>query len=298
MKPYRNILVGVNYTPSSELALQQAAIIAKESGTKLRAFHAIRPTEINEFVDYYGIDRKVMTSGARSSLEDFVERALGQNHNVTCLVSEGVPHHELCNLANESSADLLVIGAYPDPEDQRKIGQFAIRCLRIATMPILLVRGHSNHSFTSLTACIDFSKSTHPVLEHTGRLNLNCDQKVEIVHATSPPWLRPPRLRYQTEVFENREQKEQYHEILEGQLSGIKNSATSLYQATPSTLALEHEDPTSALIEHLDKAHSELAIIGRSGAGLKGLKTDLLGGTAEIIVRHAHCSVLIVPIVA
>jgi nucleotide-binding universal stress UspA family protein len=297
MKPYRNILVGVNYTPASELALKQAALIAQKSGTRLRAFHAIRPIEINEFVNFYGIDRKVMTSGAQSSLEAFVERALGQNNNVSCLVSEGVPHHELCTLANETGADLLVIGAYPYPEDQRKAGQFAIKCLRFATMPVLLVREQSNHSFARLTACVDFSKSTNPILQHTSRMNWDYDQKVEIVHASSPPWLRPARLRYQTEVFENREQKEQYHEILEGQLSSIKNSAPDSFQTTPSTIALEHEDPAFALIDHLAKAHSGLAIIGRSGAGFKGLKTDLLGGTAEIVIRHAHCSVLIVPIV-
>ena len=297
MKLYQNILVGVNYTDSSRHALWKANRIALQSGAKVTAFHAVPPAELNEFVSFYMIEHKMMMRAARTSLEDFVEGVLGNDNHVSCQVGEGIPHHELVSYANEGGFDLLVLGDDDYANDARKSGQFAIKCLRFATMPVLLVNRPDEKPGGLVLACVDFSKSTNPVLENAARIATGHQNRIEIVHSCRPPWLRPARLRYQTEVFENIEQKEQYREIMDGQLSGILKAASPLFHGNATTIRLEHEDPTTALLEHFDSSQCDLVVIGRSGRGIKGILTDLMGGTAESIIRHAKCPILVVPII-
>lgn len=294
MNAYQNILVGINYTEASRHALWKANRIALKSGAKLTAFHAVPPAELNEFVSFYMIEHKLMMRAARTSLEEFVESALGDDHRVTCEIGEGVPHHEVVSFANEGKFDLLVLGDDDYANDSRKAGQFAIKCLRFSTMPVLLVNEPEESPDGTISACIDFSKSTDSILEHVAKISGEGD-KLEIVHSCRPPWLRPARLRYQTQVFENKEQKQQFREILDGQLNAIQQSAGDEFPGEVTAERIEHEDPIGALLDHLSKSDSKLVIIGRNGKGFKGLITDIMGGTAETIIRHAKCPVLVIP---
>ena len=296
MKSYQNILVGINYTDASRHALKMAGRIALESGAKVTAFHVVPIAELNEFVSFYMIEHKAMMRAARSSLEDFVESELGNDHHVECRVGEGIPHHELVSQANEGGHDLLVLGDDDYAENPVDAGQFAIKCLRFAQMPVLLVNGAQTTIQGTISACLDFSASTEPVLENAARMATGHELTIKLVHACRPPWLRPGRLRYQTEVIVNQDQEQQFREILDGQLDGITKSAAPMFSAPVEPVRLEHEDTTTALLEYFETTPSDLIVIGRCGKGIKGLLTDLMGGTAEALIRHANCPVLIVPV--
>jgi nucleotide-binding universal stress UspA family protein len=297
MKPYQNILVGINYTDASRHALRMAHQIAHRSGATLTACHVVPMTELNEFVSFYLIEQEMMMKSARTSLEAFVDEVLGNSHSVICKVAEGIPHHEISSLAIDGQFDLLVLGDDDYANDSRKAGQFAIKCLRFVTMPLLLVNRPPEPSDNLIAACIDFSNSTTPVLEHAARM-ATPENKLHLVHTNRPPWLRPERLRYQTEVFEDHGQKQQFREILQGQVSGISQTAESLFPGEVEATCIENENPVEALLEHLASSPCGLIVLGRSGQGfIKGLVSNLLGGTAESIIRHATCPVLVIPIV-
>ncbi|MGJ8696775.1 MAG: universal stress protein [Verrucomicrobiaceae bacterium] len=295
MKSYQNILVGINYTDASRHALRMANQIAIRSGASLTACHVVPMAELNEFVTFYLIEQEMMMTAARSSLADFVEEVLGDEHQVSCKIAEGIPHHEIASLAIEGKFDLLVLGDDDYADDSRKAGQFAIKCLRFATMPVLLVNRPPAPSDTLIAACIDFSKSTTPILEHAARI-ATPNHHLHLIHTNRPPWLRPERLRYQTTVFEDQGQKEQFREILEGQLTAISRTAESTFPGQVDAACIEHQDPTEALLEHLASSSCGLIVLGRSGKGLKGIVSSLLGGTAEAIIRQATCPILIIPI--
>ena len=155
MKPFLNILVGVNYTESSRHALVEAKRIADENGAKITACHVVPIGDLTEFVDFYFIEHKIMLNAAQSSLEGFADEVLGKNHDIICRISEGIPHHELVSKANEEGHDLLILG---DESHNESAAQFVIKCLRFATMPVLLVNPPLNTP-GPVAACIDFSKS-------------------------------------------------------------------------------------------------------------------------------------------
>lgn len=297
MKPFLNILVGVNYTDSSRHALTEAFRIASENGAKVTACHVVPLGDLTEFVDFYMIEHASMIDAALSSLEGFVEEVLGKSHEVTCDIAEGIPHHELVSKANEDGYDLLVLGDDDYAEDTRKSGQFAIKCLRFATMPVLLVNEPMEDHSGPIAACVDFSDATKSIFSFAAQINLRTTSHVDIIHACRPPWLRPIRLRYRAEVSEDLALKEQFREILNGRLNAACETVSALFAKPANPILLESEDPTAALTQHLDKSDYRLIVIGRAGKGFKSLISDLLGGTAESVIRHAKTHVLIVPII-
>jgi nucleotide-binding universal stress UspA family protein len=296
MQSYRNILVGINYTTASRHALLKANRIASEEGAKLTACHVVPLGEITEFVDFYMIEHKIMTDAALSSLEGFVDETLGDDHGVTCLIREGIPHHELVARANEDGYDLLVIGDDDYAADSRKAGQFAIKCLRFAKMPVLLMNRPETSPDGPIAACLDLSGSTDPVLENAARLCAISSPELHLVHVARPPWLHPFKIRYRKEVFEDKGLKEQFREVLDGQLEVIEEKATKLTSSPIKICKFESEDPTHTLLDRLDSNDYNLVIIGRAGKGFKGLVTDFMGGTAETLIRHLGSPLLIVPI--
>ena len=293
MKPYQHILVGINYTDASRHALHKAGQIANSTGGKLTAYHVVPMPELDEFTAFYSIEHQAMKKAAQSSLEGFVDEVLGNDHPARCVVGEGIPHHELVSYANDGNHDLLVLGDDDYADNPRKSAHFAIKSLRFATMPVLLVNRPEEETKQTISACIDFSDSTTPILEHASHFTTINNASIELTHASRPPWLRPERLRYQTNVFEDEGQKEQYREILQGQLAGIKQSLSG---DDIKTTSIEDENPINALIEHLTQAPCGLIVIGRVGKGFKGLVSDFIGGTAETIIRHSPHPILIIPI--
>ena len=296
MKPYQNILVGINYTDASRHALRKAGQIARRTGGELTAYHVIPSPGFDEYTSFYSIEHAEMFKAAKSSLESFVDEVLGENHNVQCLVREGVPHHEVVSYANDCDIDLIILGDDDYAENPRRSAQFAIKTLRFATMPVLLVNRPEQENDHTVSACVDFSKSTDSVLHHAANFaNIN-GGPVEINHVCSPPWLRSEFLRYQTEVFEDEDQKAQFREILEGQITAIATRASKTSNAEILTKTIEAEHPVNALIEHLSPAGRGLVVIGRTGKGLKGIVADFLGGTTEVLIRHARHPILVIPI--
>ena len=292
MKPFLNILVGVNYTESSRHALVEAKRIADENGAKITACHVVPIGDLTEFVDFYFIEHKIMLNAAQSSLEGFADEVLGKNHDIICRISEGIPHHELVSKANEEGHDLLILG---DESHNENAAQFVIKCLRFATMPVLLVNPPLNTP-GPVAACIDFSKSTAAIFENIARMNFEPISSLDVIHSSRPPWLRPLRLRYRAEIHKDSGIKDEFREILHGRLAVACEQASSVIAAQVAPVLLEDEDPTEALVQHLEKSNYRLVVIGRAGKGFKSLVSDLLGGTAESVVRQAKTNVLIVPI--
>jgi nucleotide-binding universal stress UspA family protein len=58
------------------------------------------------------------------------------------------------------------------------------------------------------------------------------------------------------------------------------------------TTAIEEGDPRFVIVEYTAQWKADLLVVGSHGP--KGLGRLLVGSVAEYVVRHAHCSVLIV----
>lgn len=147
---YKRIMVAVDGSHTSELALQEAISLAKAAGAELRIVHAVdevflnwdaeyaNPAEIWEAMAKTGRDilaKSVATAGAAGIQADsrLIEITTMGHRISQALVDE----------ADAWPADLIVVGTHGRRGlSHLFLGSVAEGVARVATKPVLLIRGH------------------------------------------------------------------------------------------------------------------------------------------------------------
>jgi nucleotide-binding universal stress UspA family protein len=152
---YQRILVAIDESATSELALKEAALLAKEHNATLRLAHVIddtfaytdvlMPHEVapQELVERQAELRRfgddVLSRGAAAA------RALGANAETTLLTVTATSDRIYDVIEQEAArwpADLVVIGTHGRRGFRRLLlGSVAEGLIRVTTKPVLLVRG-------------------------------------------------------------------------------------------------------------------------------------------------------------
>jgi nucleotide-binding universal stress UspA family protein len=148
---YQRILVAIDESATSELALKEAALLAKEHDATLRLAHVIDDTVAYTALQTDRVNWIESQAGLRKFGEDVLSRgaaaarALGTNVETTLLaVVEGGDrvYDSIEQEAARWPADLIVIGTHGRRGFRRLVlGSVAEGLIRITTKPVLLVRG-------------------------------------------------------------------------------------------------------------------------------------------------------------
>jgi len=291
MKAFKNILVGIDFSPASGNALKQASRIASADDAELTALHVIVPSEVEDFTRHNTIPADSIKDSFESEIRDFVEREIGIPDAAVREVIFGVPYHELSCWAEKHGNDLLVIGSQGSGQRPHGVGYFAAKCARHSKIPVLLTRRHHDQEFRAVVACIDFSDSTPDVLQMAASIAADENAELHVVHSVMPPWMKVTHVLYYMQTFEDAGNKAQFRERLTEEMQ----AAVRGLPVEAITHIIEDEHPADALVKFLNENGSDLAVVGRSGKTGKLIKDFLLGTTAERLIHHSPCSVLIVP---
>jgi nucleotide-binding universal stress UspA family protein len=140
---YRNVLVGVDFSPTSRQALAHATELARNAGAVLHMVHVVpklRPT-----VPFSASNRRRVTElqkEARREAQERLDRLAGRLRGVKAQtkVASGLPYEVLLAHAKRAKADLLVVGAQGmNLAESLLIGSTAERVARKAKIPVVLV---------------------------------------------------------------------------------------------------------------------------------------------------------------
>jgi nucleotide-binding universal stress UspA family protein len=146
---FKRILVAVDASQTGELALQTAIGLAIESQAELRIVHAVDTVNINPGVEFPAppeMTDSILKAGQEVLREAEVKAAAAGLAAGTSLVTidtmnERIPE-AIANDAETWLADLIVIGTHGRSGLSRLfLGSVAEGVARVATTPVLLVRG-------------------------------------------------------------------------------------------------------------------------------------------------------------
>jgi len=291
MKTFDKILVGIDFSDSSCNALKQAARIARGEGAELVALHVVVPSEIEESGRYFTISTDAMLQAFRSEIAVIAERELGPDAGVRGEAVIGIPYRELIAWAEENGSDLLVLGSQGCSARPHGVGFFAAKCVRHAKIPVLLTRRRHDQPFKRVVALVDFSHATHSVLEAAASVAADEGAELHVVHAVSPPWMRPTHVLYNLKTSEDAAYKAQYSELLRDEME----AACKDLKVEAQTHVIEHPNVNQALVDFLRDNDCDVAVLGRSGHTAKVIRQAVLGTTAERLIHRSPCSVLVVP---
>lgn len=146
MLPVKRILCSTDFSPPSLVALSTACELAQHFGAKLLALHVVPfapplPPDMAVVVssEFYPSDRE-RGAEALERLEEVIQPYVDQGTHVRGEIRMGQAAHEIVNAANETQADMIVIGTHGETGWRRlAFGSVAESVVRMAECPVLTV---------------------------------------------------------------------------------------------------------------------------------------------------------------
>ncbi|MEX0891777.1 MAG: universal stress protein [Gemmatimonadota bacterium] len=227
--------------------------------------------------------------GARDRLGDLVEElpALPGGH-ITTRIESGRPAERIAAVAEEVSADLVVVGEHGQrPGVWNALGSTAERLLHSSPVPVLLARSPSRKETERMLIALDESPMTAQILEWAAALGRERAEMI-LLHVLDPAVVGRVRL-----VSADRGAMKFEEQLRGGTRSWLLEQAGSVglpEERVEISVALGR--PGHEIIAAAERHDVDLIVMGSRGSRPIGQRA--LGSVARSVLRGATCSVLVV----
>lgn len=289
---FTHILAPVDFSKPCQQGLAAAVNLARRHGAKLTVIHVVKhqPQGSHVVLDAAGLRQDWLRS-ARESLAEFVQAHVPEDVHAERVLKEGKAFDVIVREAAKRCCDLIVTATHGYTGLAHVlIGSTAERIVQHAACPVLVVRGRGDESDAGLAprwilVPTDFSDNSRRAFPAASALAAEFGAKLILAHVT-------PGIPMTGEIPLNftQQQIDAVHAQAETQLRKFRSEHFGEDLDT-TTLVLEgdaHHRLVHAVIS------DEPGLIIMSTHGHTGWQHALLGSTAERVVRHATCSVLVV----
>lgn len=148
MSKYHQILVPVDGSPTSEIALDEAIRLAQVGGARLQLLHVVDPmgyaTGFEPAMNYVNDIIPLMRVAGEKLLAHNRQKALDKGVDADCVLIDEAPGRicdHVAEQARRSKADLIVVGSHGRRGVGRVLlGSDAEQIVRHAPVPVLVVR--------------------------------------------------------------------------------------------------------------------------------------------------------------
>ncbi len=295
MDRLKSVVVGVDFSEFSQVALDQAARIARCNQAKLHVIHVIGSAVVDDLQESLGAPTDEFHDEVRAAalqrVEEMVAKTDTEGVDTALKVVIGAPFYEILRCVRDASGDLLALGTRGSSVRSVGPGTVATKCVRKAAAKVLLVRQDHPGPFKNVVACIDFSDHSRQVVEQAVRVSLQDKANLHVIHAFYPPW---KRLHYMAPTRQaSPDYQGQYKRHLDDRMHGyLEPFSAETSQLTVECHLIESDDAAGAIVDFKADVGADLVVLGARGR--TGLKALLLGTTAERVIRESACSVLTV----
>jgi nucleotide-binding universal stress UspA family protein len=210
----------------------------------------------------------------------------------------GTAYEEICAVARELKADLIVIATHGYTGYKRMfLGSTAAQVVQHSPCPVLVVRQHLRHwngagdlrtrtgfELARILVPTDFSECSLIAFEYGVQLARDFNAELRLMHVINPhayPFgdeyvaLDPAQLMRETEYAEQKQRR-----------------SMAARAKTRYSVRVIHGSPA---VEVCHATNEDVDLIVISTHGRTGLGHLLIGSVAEYVVRYAHCPVLVIP---
>ncbi len=285
-KGFTNVLVPIDFSESAQELFRFSQQFIKSMDAKMTLLYVCPSTALalvdGEKLENYGEE---YLEQQRLSASDLKER-------IQTKIATGTPSHEIARVASRSSHDLILITTHGNTGLKHVLmGSTAERIIRHAKTPVLVHRPKPTKTkssvcrFKKIMVPVDFSNTSKETLAYAQCFAKDFGATLDIIHVVEPPVY--PEFGYAHLAVKERAvlkaAKEQLADFIESEKVDMDLVNTSSVKTGSSHFQIT---------EWAKKKKSDLIIL--STHGNTGLKHVLLGSTAERVVQHAPCSVLVV----
>ena len=288
---YKDLLVGVDFSPCSADALKEAVRLAAYDNARVTVIHVLDDEVIEYLKDHTVLDETRTRYEAQVRLDHFAGIHAGGYDKVETILLKGAPFVELIKAAAENDSDMLMLGSRGHGADETRIGAVASRCLRKAPLPVFLSQDRSGQPFQQVVCCVDYSQTSKRAVTEAIRLAKLDQAALDFVHVfASPHAYQEPAMGYVIADFGSpqdfaklmRQNLDTFLAPFEDEMEGINVSRS----------VIDRLSVGRGIINHLGEMRADLVVLGTRGR--TGWKKLLLGTTAEHVIHSVPCSALAV----
>lgn len=223
---------------------------------------------------------------AALKLDDLKNLALERGLRSDSRGLRGSPAAAIVAHAAELEADLIVVGSHGHTGIRHAlVGSVAERIVREAGCSVLVIRGdRPQFEGRPLVLGEDLSPTSSIARDLAISLAEKLELPLHVVHAIDAgiPYLSTLEIMLPKELVAN------LYDDAKNQLESIARESPSARIANEE---ISDEHPSDAICDAARKVDASLIVVGSHAR--RGMERLLLGSTAEKVVRHAPCSVLV-----
>jgi nucleotide-binding universal stress UspA family protein len=299
--PNRKIVVGVDLSPHSELAIGHAIELARAEAGELELVlidvvpevpePSVPPSAMHAAAAY--AERLAERLAAdKQQLAALIAKWRGRGIPIESRVVDGFPDEALPAIAKELDASAIVVGSHGRTGLKRLlIGSVAERTVRLAECAVMVARGTPPiGGYHRLVVGIDFGETSERAYERAMKLAAP-NAHVDLVHCWQmSPLIAPPDAPAMIPTYDR------IRVDTIGQLQrdgeGLARRASAERGDLKVTFQLLERPPAHALDDYARDHHADLLVVGSHGR--RGVRRFLIGSVAEVAVRHAPCTTFVV----
>jgi nucleotide-binding universal stress UspA family protein len=299
----QNIIVPIDFSKMSVQAIQSAKQLARRFGASLHLAHV---RQFNYAADFMApvppmVPFSIMPyeqNGERIALKELKKVASECSvPSATCDVLSGAPpFDEICRLAQTIPADLIVTPTHGRTGLKHVfLGSTAERIVQHSSCPVLVTRRNSSQSnhgsrcrIKTILAPVDFSSCSREGLRYAIAFATKFRAKIILLHATYLGYVYSSE---GTAIYDIPGLQKAARKTAEHKMRELMRSVN--FGAVKFETAFTDGSPVIDICAFA-KGH-DVDLIITSTHGFTGFTHVLIGSIAEQVVRHAPCSVLVVP---
>ncbi len=200
-------------------------------------------------------------------------------------VRAGLAPQLVNKVAEEIEADLIVVGATPEPALARTlVGSTGRRILYLADRPVLVADRPRREPFGRVLAAVDLSEASRPVLEAAWTIARTEGARLRALYVMEPLPMMLARVAGGRDAERRRQGERELERLLEA--AGLA--------AEPSVEpAMRDGQSGRGILEEAQEWNADLIVMGTHGFGF--FDRLLLGSTSLYVLRHGQTATLIVP---
>jgi nucleotide-binding universal stress UspA family protein len=296
------LLVPIDFSSASMQMLKYAAALANRFNANVHLVHVYPPDEAALVPGAGDLIRQTAEELFRDQLLPAHREQLSSFPPQNCHVRSGIAYQEICELAREIQADLIVLATRGHTGLKHiLLGSTAERVVRMARCPVLVLRQKKKKSRASRPAKekpvelnvrkilvpVDFSQCSLAGAMHAALFAKTLDATVCFIHAVYPPG---PVLvdRVTGEISRTHEL-----ELADARLNMEAFMKLDFLRGIRSESEIRIGNPIDEICS--ESTRPDIDLIISSTHGRTGFDHMWLGSVAEHVVRYAECPVMIVP---
>lgn len=289
----QRILAATDFSSSAESATRRAALLASAGGASLEVAHVIYLPPLAEtwrkLIEGEGITEDRLRKVATERLDQVVAD-LAHRTGVTpgARVLEGKPSLTLTRWGKESGADLIVVGAHGEHLLlDLFVGSTALRLLRLADQPVLLVKQTPPFEYERILIAADFSPASRSAANLVARLLP--DAGLYLFHAYEAPFER--QMYY---AGTDDEAVDHYRRLGEAEARRqMDEFVLTLDEPARYARKVRHGYAPALINQYAAEMGADLLVLGSHRQS--ELEATLLGSVAAHLVNESRGDLLLVP---